>query len=753
MNYQVVGTEIDPAEVQNGEWETILRLRNRYRPATASQSPQHSAGLLPEPNDGDGRPTEKSRHATPLTRFRRAPLPQLPRGDLKVVVRPRGGFDVSKETPRRLFTAICAATKIPLQEALAQDQVRLHPANNTFTISTPVEARARTYAQITSITIGTNSTDATAYLAPPDDAVRGVIHMAHSGESHAEIINGLVPFNPELPIIDARSFGKKRSIIITFATGPLPKAIRFWAGVHTCFPHRPKMETCYNCRRIGHRQDVCPAPASGCCHNCGETHTPTDPPTCPPKCIVCGDGHHTGNIQCKYRYARPQPRTTQPATGHQSRTREQTPAPRKSSRSASSARSASRDRSNKPRQDLTWADRVRKSPPASTQKIPDHNEGELRALREEVSRLTALTQRSLASPTLSLSTSPPTLTQTNTAPPQSPPSKKQRITPSPPASGPTDVDSKLKELSDQFDKKLKNLEIRLESNFNALLSDLTTKLETHIERCMESILQKMVGLLEARLTQLPPLSTPLLPTAQPTAIEPHIPIDTRLAPLIHPPTLQYGGTGQHARPCSFYFLHFPQRPKSFFSKILPLRPHSPVTTPHTLTPQTHPGHPHLCTTPCVITEIIHHTHTLPSIFIANIYHPPSKPMATLESLLRELHRLPPRHTYMTHKLINWDALRTTRTASPDNPITDINDWVDSLQTDIQHHTQQIETTTDVPTLDSRLAHLWEAYHSLLERWKRDCPQNGRGSSSDTSSIRRKQKTPPSTMSPGSYTHT
>ncbi|KAH7977682.1 hypothetical protein HPB49_003169 [Dermacentor silvarum] len=108
------------------------------------------------------------------------------------------------------------------------------------------------------------------------------------------------------------------------------------------------METCYNCRRIGHRQDVCPAPASGCCHNCGETHTLTEPPTCPPKCIVFGDGHHTGNIQCKYRYAHPQPRTTQPATGHQSRTWEQTPAPRKSSRSASSARSASRDRSNKP---------------------------------------------------------------------------------------------------------------------------------------------------------------------------------------------------------------------------------------------------------------------------------------------------------------------------------------------------------------------------------------------------------------------
>ncbi|KAH7985855.1 hypothetical protein HPB52_025353 [Rhipicephalus sanguineus] len=53
-----------------------------------------------------------------------------------------------------------------------------------------------------------------------------------------------------------------------------------------------------------------------------------------------------------------------------------------------------------------------------------------------------------------------------------------------------------------------------------------------------------------------------------------------------------------------------------------------------------------------------------------------------------------------------------------NPITDINDWVDSLQTDIQHHTQLIETTTDTPTVDNRLAHLWDAYHSLLERWKR-----------------------------------
>ncbi|KAL1439559.1 hypothetical protein MTO96_031985 [Rhipicephalus appendiculatus] len=278
---------------------------------------------------------------------------------------------------------------------------------------------------------------------------------------------GLCPHNPDLPIIDARPFGKKRSLLITLATGPLPKAIRFWAGIHTCFPHRPKVEACYNCRRIGHRQDVCPAPASGSCHNCGDHHVPTEPPTCSPKCIVCGDGHHTGNVECKYRYARRPPRTTQLADGHQSRSKEkEQPASRQPSRSAS--RSASRGRSHKPRQDLTWADRARKSPPAPAQQTANHNnDGELRALREEVSRLTALTQRSLAPPTPSLLPSPPTTqTHANTTP-HPPPSKKQRTDSPTPTSGSIDINTKLKSLSDQFDKKLQELEGRIETKFNA----------------------------------------------------------------------------------------------------------------------------------------------------------------------------------------------------------------------------------------------------------------------------------------------
>ncbi|XP_070385207.1 uncharacterized protein [Dermacentor albipictus] len=88
-------------------------------------------------------------------------------------------FEVHSNRTLRL-EALNIATIISGKEALAQDQVRLHPTNNTLMISTPEEARHGAYAQIMSIRIGTRATDVTAYVAPPDHPVRGVLHMAHS---------------------------------------------------------------------------------------------------------------------------------------------------------------------------------------------------------------------------------------------------------------------------------------------------------------------------------------------------------------------------------------------------------------------------------------------------------------------------------------------------------------------------------------------------------------------------------------------
>ncbi|KAL3199560.1 hypothetical protein MRX96_001325 [Rhipicephalus microplus] len=70
----------------------------------------------------------------------------------------------------------------------------------------------------------------------------------------------------------------------------------------------------------------------------------------------------------------------------------------------------------------------RRQPPV--QQTPNHNnDAEFRALREEVSRLKAITQRSLTPPTPSLIPSPPTTQTHANIPPHPPPSKKQRTDP------------------------------------------------------------------------------------------------------------------------------------------------------------------------------------------------------------------------------------------------------------------------------------------------------------------------------------
>ncbi|KAH8025166.1 hypothetical protein HPB51_004148 [Rhipicephalus microplus] len=79
---------------------------------------------------------------------------------------------------------------------------------------------------------------------------------------------------------------------------------------------------------------------------------------------------------------------------------------------------------------------------------------------------------------------------------------------------------------------------------------------------------------------------------------------------------------------------------------------------------------------------------------------------------------PHRPRLLTHNLIHWDAIRSPRRELPNTPIQDIDHWVSSLLDDITAHTQKITTPPNTPTLDTRLAHLWEAHHSILERWKR-----------------------------------
>ncbi|KAH7985164.1 hypothetical protein HPB51_026859 [Rhipicephalus microplus] len=149
--------------------------------------------------------------------------------------------------------------------------MRIHPTNNTITVSMPDVNRAIAYLKITQVKTADQSCDVAVYAPAPDNLVRGIIFNAHSFESDNQIFNELRARNPTIDIVSARG----------------------------------RVEACFNCRQTGHRTDVCPKPKQDNCRRCGESHPkPTDSNelTFPAQCVVCKGGHLTGSRNCKYRF-------------------------------------------------------------------------------------------------------------------------------------------------------------------------------------------------------------------------------------------------------------------------------------------------------------------------------------------------------------------------------------------------------------------------------------------------------------------
>ncbi|KAL3222918.1 hypothetical protein MRX96_028288 [Rhipicephalus microplus] len=74
--------------------------------------------------------------------------------------------------------------------------MRIHPTNNTITVSTPDVNRAMAYLKVTQVKIANQSCAMAVYAPAPDNSVRGIIINAHSFESDDEIFNKLRAHNP-----------------------------------------------------------------------------------------------------------------------------------------------------------------------------------------------------------------------------------------------------------------------------------------------------------------------------------------------------------------------------------------------------------------------------------------------------------------------------------------------------------------------------------------------------------------------------
>ncbi|KAH7967754.1 hypothetical protein HPB52_002160 [Rhipicephalus sanguineus] len=110
----------------------------------------------------------------------------------------------------------------------------------------------------------------------------------------------------------ARRLGTTETILVVLRGSRVPFYINYEGCTLRCLPFRLKVEACTRCRKIGHRQDVCPSTLDSICHKCGLKDSPMDH-ECEPICVVCGGAHLTGSPLCKQRYKTKTPKSQIPS--------------------------------------------------------------------------------------------------------------------------------------------------------------------------------------------------------------------------------------------------------------------------------------------------------------------------------------------------------------------------------------------------------------------------------------------------------
>ncbi|KAL3198799.1 hypothetical protein MRX96_044269 [Rhipicephalus microplus] len=283
---------------------------------------------------------------------RRRPMPRLPSEHYKIVVRPRHPINLSNIGLATPIEAIQNTAKVDPAQVEKEDQIIIHPIKNTLTVSTPDRIRAESYRSLEvlrSQRYNKNLPVAT-YVPAPDDSIRGVVYKAYTDETDHDLQAQLVKKNPDIPIVNARRVGSSNHLVITFAGHKLPATIRFRCFTLEVLPFRERPEAYFNCRKLGHRTDVCLLPHPGIpkCRRCaGEDPPPPlgEQPTCTPQCVVSLGEHPTGSRSCKLRFTPVKPNNSK-KTSMSSRTIEgrRSKSAGRRSRSRSRKRSKSRNR-------------------------------------------------------------------------------------------------------------------------------------------------------------------------------------------------------------------------------------------------------------------------------------------------------------------------------------------------------------------------------------------------------------------------
>lgn len=285
----VEGEDIDPAELAHPDWATIRRKQQAHKAAA-------QAAIQASEKHQTNNPSHKNRRRAVK---RKPPAEPLPEDDIKIILRPHGGLALTTVSLATLADTIQKQAGLDLY---SHDQVRIQTTSNFIIVSTPSEARARQYEEISSLLLKGQEYKISTHVSAPANTVAGVIFNIPEDDTPEQILNSVCEYNPGLRILDVKRLNTSNIAQILFDGTKVPYWIRYRAATYRCKPFRRKSEACTACWQPGHRRDVCPnAKAPPRCPTCGLVNAPEDH-QCAPKCIVCEGPHPTGNVVCPKRY-------------------------------------------------------------------------------------------------------------------------------------------------------------------------------------------------------------------------------------------------------------------------------------------------------------------------------------------------------------------------------------------------------------------------------------------------------------------
>ncbi|KAH7962186.1 hypothetical protein HPB52_014870 [Rhipicephalus sanguineus] len=321
MEVSVEGEELLPEMFSEDlGWQTAVARRSSRRAASTVESKKEDVRPSASTSAGHRQNGEWNKKRV----IKAGRMPPLPKDDAKIIIRPRGGLDVSKVGATNVGRAIMAAAGVTEAHAGA-DVICPNLQQNIIVVSTPDRDNAARYTRIKSIVVMGKEHEVSAYEAAPHCTCKGVIRGITLSDSPEELERNII--NARNPLaLAAKRIKNTGSVIVAFDGWKVPNFVRYGPVLVRCCLYRKQVDNCYACGRLGHRADVCPTPNETICRGCSAPN-PDEQHQCIPKCKLCDGAHMTAAKVCRHRYQIPYVvrRRRWERTAEASRNRDSTP--------------------------------------------------------------------------------------------------------------------------------------------------------------------------------------------------------------------------------------------------------------------------------------------------------------------------------------------------------------------------------------------------------------------------------------------